>query len=286
MTRFILSLGLVLLVAGCRREPDLAVQVARTPAAPAQTGSAAAEAGAHAPAFLTVSGLVEETLGGGDYTYMRLKTADGEIWAAVTRAGVKEGDKVTVVNAARMDGFESKTLNRKFEKIVFGTLAEEGAAAAPAAAAKGAPAGPPAAASHASQTEADMRQQMAARHAAAAAGPADVGKIDVRKAEGAQGKTVAELFAQRSELKDKEVAVRGKVVKFTPGVMGKNWIHLRDGSGSRQKKDDDVTVTTGDAAAIGDTILVKGTVRLDKDFGAGYTYTVLIEDAKVSKQDR
>ena len=122
---------------------------------------------------------------------------------------------------------------------------------------------------------------MLAQHSAAATGPSDVGPIKVAKAEG--GKTVAEIFAQRAALKDKEVAVRGKVVKFTPEVMGKNWIHLRDGSGSREKKDDDITVTTAATAAVGDVILVRGVVKLDRDLGAGYTYSAIIEDAKLSK---
>jgi hypothetical protein len=172
--------------------------------------------------------------------------ADGETWAAVLKAPVKKGDDVTVVNAAPMDGFESRTLNRKFDRIVFGSLAGAG-------------------------------------DAAAAAGPADAPKIEVKKAEGAQGRTVAEVFARKAALKDKEVAIRGKVVKFTREVMGKNWVHLRDGSGTREGKDDDITVTTTDAAAMGDIVLVTGTVRLDKDFGAGYAYPVLIENAKVAK---
>ena len=79
---------------------------------------------------------------------------------------------------------------------------------------------------------------MAAAHASAAAGPAEVGVIKVAKAEGASGRTVAELWGQRAALNGKEVTVRGKVVKFTPEVMGKNWIHLRDGSGARGKDDD------------------------------------------------
>jgi hypothetical protein len=64
--------------------------------------------------------------------------------------------------------------------------------------------------------------------------------------------------------------------------MGKNWLHLRDGSGTAGK-DNDITITTNDEAAVGDVVLVKGTVRVDKDFGAGYAYPVIIEDAKLSK---
>ena len=71
-------------------------------------------------------------------------------------------------------------------------------------------------------------------------------------------------------------------MKWNAGIMGKNWLHLRDGSGAAGK-DNDITITTSDEAAVGDVVLVKGTVRVDKDFGAGYAYPVIIEDAKLSK---
>ena len=124
---------------------------------------------------------------------------------------------------------------------------------------------------------------MAAQHAAAASGPEVTEKISVAKAEGADGRTVAEVVAQRATLKGKTVAIRGKVVKFNAGIMGKNWIHLRDGSGTPEGKDHDVTVTTNDTVAKGDVVLVKGTVAVDRDFGSGYTYALVVEDAKVTK---
>jgi hypothetical protein len=233
---------------------------------------------AAAPASGTVSGTVQETMDASNYTYMRLKTAQGETWAAVNKAPVKKGAKVTVVNAVPMDGFESQTLHRTFDHIVFGTLASDGAAPSGAAAGKGSM--PP---GHPATDDASMKNMVAAQHAQAAAGPDDVGPIKVARASGTSGKTVAEIWAQRGALKAKEVSVRGKVVKFTPNVMEKNWIHLRDGSGSHDRKDDDITVTTTGTAAVGDVVVATGTVRLDKDFGAGYSYPVLIENAKLSK---
>jgi hypothetical protein len=123
---------------------------------------------------------------------------------------------------------------------------------------------------------------MAAQHAAAAQGPsAAVGDVKVPRAEG--GKTVAEIVAQRKALADKEVTIRGKIVKFLPGIMGRNWAHIRDGSGSAENKDNDLTVTTNDTAAIGDVVVVKGTVKIDQDFGAGYAYPVMIEKATLIK---
>lgn len=226
-----------------------------------------------------VTGTVLETMDASNYTYLRLKTASGEVWAAVNKAPVKKGAKVTIVNAVPMDGFESKTLHRTFDHILFGTLApgDKAASVSGANPTAGLPPGHPAA------TEADLKSMSAAQHKAAAAGPADVGPIKVAKAEGPNGRTIAEIYAQKTALKGKDVAVRGKVVKFTPEVMGKNWIHIRDGSGSHDKQNDDITVTTADVTAVGDVVLVKGTVVLDKDFGAGYAYSVLIEGATISK---
>ena len=241
-----------------------AVPDPRPASTPKRPAAAAAAKPAPAASGGSVTGTVLETMDSGGYTYIKLKTSSGDLWAAVNQAKVEKGSAATVVNPVEMINFESKTLHRKFDRILFGTLA-----AAPPKAGAGGP------------SQAELNAAMAAQHSSAASGPADVGPIKVPRAEG--GKTVAQIFAQRVALKEKEVAVRGKVVKYTPEVMGKNWIHLRDGSGSREKKDDDITVTTTSTAAVGDVILVRGVVKLDRDLGAGYTYKVLLEDAKVSR---
>jgi hypothetical protein len=75
--------------------------------------------------------------------------------------------------------------------------------------------------------------------------------------------------------------VRGKVVKYNAEIMGKNWLHIQDGSGSADKSNNDLTVTTTTPAKVGDTVLVTGSVTTNKDFGAGYKYTVILDDAKV-----
>jgi hypothetical protein len=112
---------------------------------------------------------------------------------------------------------------------------------------------------------------------------ADVGSVKVPKATGPDARTVAEIVEKRSALNDKPVLVRGKVVKYTAGVMGKNWLHLRDGSGSSADKTNDVAVTTIDDTKVGDIVMVRGTVRTDVNLGSGYSYAVLIEDARLQK---
>ena len=104
-------------------------------------------------------------------------------------------------------------------------------------------------------------------------------KVD--KAEGADAKTVAEVWASKAALKDRPVVVRGKVVKFLPSIMGKNWLHVRDGSGTHAKGDDDICVISDDTTAVGSVVTLTGTVRVDKDFGAGYSYPVIIDGAKL-----
>ncbi len=214
-------------------------------------------AGAPAAPDVVVTGEVLEVKNVESYTYLRLKTKDGEIWAAVIKASVKKGATVTVENGVVMNNFQSKALKRTFPAIVFGNLSGSAAASAPAG------------------------------HGRSTAYPLVPGKkkLDtindeqVAKASGANAKTVAEINSQRAELKDKTVLVRGKVVKYNAEIMGKNWIHLRDGSGSPADDTNDILVTTSGQAKVGDIVTVKGTVRTDRDFGAGYAYRVLIEDA-------
>jgi len=188
------------------------------------------------------------------YTYLRLKTKDGETWAAVGQAPVKKGAEVTIENVMVMKNFESKSLKKTFPTILFGSL---GGATGNAQGAK---------------------VDMAAAHAGLAK-TKDVGDIHVPKASGANAKTVAEIMTKSNELKGKPVLVRGKVVKYNPGIMGKNWVHLRDGSGSAANDTNDVLVTTLNATKLGDVVTAKGVVQTNKDFGAGYSYKVLIEDA-------
>ena len=113
--------------------------------------------------------------------------------------------------------------------------------------------------------------------------PLVIDDIHVTKAVGDNAKTVAEITTKATELKGKPILVRGQVVKYTPDVMGKNWIHLQDGSGTAADKSNDILVTTADQAKIGDVLTIKGVVRTDKDFGAGYAYKVLIEEATLQR---
>ena len=198
------------------------------------------------------------------YTYLRLKASGGEVWAAVIKAPVKKGDTVTIENPTVMNNFESKSLKRTFPTILFGTLGGSGGSA-PVASAPG---------GHALGTAYSTLPTKKLE---------SINAVDahVAKASGANAHTVAEIMTKSAELKDKTVVVRGKVVKYNAEIMGKNWVHLRDGSGSAADGTNDILVTTMSRTNVGDIVTAKGVVRTDKDFGAGYAYKVLVEEAKL-----
>ena len=107
--------------------------------------------------------------------------------------------------------------------------------------------------------------------------------IKVKKASGPNAYTVAELYEKRADLDKKEVVVRGQVVKASAEIMGKNWIHLQDGSGDPSKGTNDIVVTSQELPSVGDTVTARGTLSKDKDFGYGYNYPVIVEQASIKK---
>jgi hypothetical protein len=121
---------------------------------------------------------------------------------------------------------------------------------------------------------------MANPHGAASARPAPA-DVNVPRAEGEGAATIAEIFGNKATLAGKQVTVRGKVVKVNTGIMGKNWLHLQDGSGSQTSGDHDLTVTTSEETAVGDVVTMRGPLSVDRDFGAGYAYPVILEDARL-----
>jgi hypothetical protein len=203
-------------------------------------------------------GEVLESINAGSYTYMRLKTVDGEVWAATMLTSMPKGTKVQLHDPMLMTNFESRALNKTFSEIVFASAVstDTGGLVNPT-------------------------QQMATAHknAAAATSASNVAVVKVPKATGPNARTVAEVYAQRAKLTGKPVAVQGTVVKFSAGIMDRNWIHLRDGTGSVADKSNDLIVTTQQKAKVGDVLVVSGLVNTDVNYGSGYAYPVVVEGA-------
>lgn len=218
----------------------------------------------------SVNGEVLEVINVSNFTYLRLNTGNGETWAAVVQSQVQKGASVTIENAIVMKNFESKSLHKTFPSILFGTLGNAGANAA---------SGAMPSASASTSTDATPGRVMGMASPLVPKKMDTDGDIHIQKASAANAHTVAEIMSKGTALKDKIVVVRGKVVKYNEGIMGKNWIHLRDGTGSVENETNDVLVTSTSPAKLGDVVTAKGVVHTDKDFGAGYVYKVLIEDA-------
>jgi len=222
-------------------------------------GGAPKADGAAAP---STTGKVVETMDAGAYTYVQVDDGAKKIWAAAPKFAVSVGDKVVVPSGMAMENFESKNLGRTFDLVYFVGAIEVVGGKAPK---------DPVAAAHGA-----AGVGVGAHGAAAGAAPT-VDLTNIKKADG--GQTVAELFAGKAALAGKDVAVRGRVVKFTAQVMGKNWMHVQDGSGSAGTND--LTVSTSESAAVGNLVLVRGKLGTDKDLGSGYHYDVIIENANV-----
>jgi hypothetical protein len=173
-----------------------------------------------------------------------------------------------------MKGFESQALKRTFDAVVFSSGLIDDAAAS---AIEG---GTPKLAGQPDAPVDDATLAAMSGGSTKAVVPAK-DELKVEKAEGETGRTVEQCFSEREQLDGKTVRVRGKVVKFTPQIMGKNWIHLQDGSGDPTKNTHDLVVTTSEKADKDTVVVIEGVLSKDKDFGAGYRYEAIIEDAKI-----
>lgn len=205
-----------------------------------------------------IAGKVSETMNAAGYTYVQVDTGSKKVWVAAPQFSVKVGDTVAVGDSMPMPNYHSKTLNRDFDLVYFaGSVTVNGKAPGTG------------------QTTGELPKNHPPVGGTAAKPAVDFSGI--KKAKG--GHTIAEIFARRADLKGKSVTVRGKVVKYNSEILGKNWLHIQDGTG--RAPGNDLTVTTAAKAKVGDTVLVDGKLAADRDFGSGYRYDLIIEDAKV-----
>ncbi len=193
---------------------------------------------------------VTEVVQASSYSYLKVKENFAERWVAVSKREINVGDVYYYDNALLMSNFNSKDLDRTFETIYFVNK---------------------------------ISKAPLTKNPVGGAMPAHSGKVETKKnstvtLEKAEGEiTVAQIFANRSEFSSKEFEIRGVVVKVNKQVMGKNWIHIQDGT--KSEGNFDLTITTQDLAEIGDEATFKGKLTLEKNFGSGYFYDVIMEDA-------
>ncbi|MDP2890056.1 MAG: GW dipeptide domain-containing protein [Bacteroidota bacterium] len=195
---------------------------------------------------------VEEVIQASQYTYLKVSENGTENWIAVNRQEAEKGEIYYYNKALEMKNFHSKELERDFETIYFvqeiSTLPIIGDV----------------------QTPAQQGNKVASTQKEG---------ISVAPAEGSV--SIAQLFAGRNDYAGKTIKMKGQVVKVNEEVMGKNWIHIQDGT--KDGESFDLTITTLDKAAVDEVVTFEGTITLNKDFGYGYSYELIMEDAKLVK---
>ncbi len=251
------------------------------------TSAGASHAADMPPSSEVLSGTVMETMDAAGYTYVQLDTPGGPLWAALPQSAVKVGDAISITPGMEMKNFHSKVLDRTFPSILFSPGIVDSTAANPhqtAPAAK--PAGDDsfaAAIAAEQQNPASKEIQPSISSGGSMGAIVPFKEISVEKATGENAYTIGEIFAKASELDGKTVRVRGQVVKYNANIMGKNWLHLQDGSGNPMENTHDLVVTTKEQVLEAQALTIEGRLAADKDFGAGYKYVVIIEDAVISK---
>ena len=196
---------------------------------------------------------IEEVIQANVYTYLRVTEDDKEYWMAITKnMDVKDGETIYYMEGLEMTNFESRDLSRTFESIYFvQNISKE-----------------PFVDNSASMAEPQGQKPV-------------LTKQDVKVEPIKGGVSIADLYSNRTSYGNKTIKVTGKVTKFNAGIMGRNWVHLQDGTSDGDNFD--LTVTTNDDVKLGDVVVFEGTISLKKDFGAGYSYEVIMEDSKLIK---
>lgn len=207
---------------------------------------------------------VNEVIQGSSYTYMKVKENMSERWVAVTKQEIANGEVYYYDNALQMNGFHSKELDRTFDVIYFVNQISKTPVQQSSAGSMGmggmSGMGGMNMSPHSGKVESNQESE-----------------ITLEKTESEL--TVADIFSKREDYSGKETEIRGVVVKVNNNIMGKNWVHIQDGTQSGQ--DYDLTITTSENVNVNDEVTFKGKITLDKDFGAGYFYDVIMEEAEL-----
>lgn len=217
-------------------------------------------------------GTVLETMSAANYTYAEIDTGKAKLWIAGPQTKIKKGDTINTPVGFEMKDFKSPSLKRTFPSIFFVGEINTGEGNVKQALPPGHPPTNP------NNSHPGVADAIDA-HGLGKKIPSPIKNFEgITKAP--DGLTVQELLDKAGDLGGKTVRFRARIVKVNKHIMGRNWYHLQDGTGKGTNAD--ITVTSSEAAALGDVVLVEGTVALNRDFGLGYKYPVMVEKAKLA----
>jgi hypothetical protein len=194
--------------------------------------------------------VVREVIQTSNYTYLRVEKNKKEEWIAITRQQIDEGAVIYYEPGLEMKNFQSPELGRTFETVYFVQEISTESAGQPNP--------------HGATMGSQPQKPSVARL-----------EIAIEPEEG--GVSIAELYARRDHYAGKTVKVRGQVTKVNTGIMDRNWVHIQDGTADGDQFD--LTITTDHVPKVGEVLTYSGTLSLEKDFGYGYFYELIMEDA-------
>lgn len=276
-----ISVAALLIMCGCSDKPKeqeqnaTSQQTQSVEAPQSMYGVAATQEQAAAPAEGDLQlntqhiAKVLETMNGGGYTYAKVDESGTIYWIAGPQTNITVGSKISFLEQMVMTDFTSKALNKTFDQILFVSAIVPTDKSAQSTSAQTTAQGNAGADAHANCNH-DKELTLA---------PV---ATTVKVAKNASGYTIDELYTKKATLKDKSVKVNAKVVKVSKNIMGKDWVHLQDGSGAAGT-DDIIATAANSTVQVGDSVTANGTIKTDVDLGYGYKFPVLIEEAKFTK---
>jgi hypothetical protein len=206
------------------------------------------EPSSHASAPAPAGGhqvVIQEVVQVTEYSYIRVKEGDKEYWMAGPKSELNVGEKFSYLQAMEMKNFKSKELNKTFDSILFVDSFKGG---------------------HSTSMMSSPQKPK-------------IGQENIQVDKAAGGITIAQLYADPNAYANKTVKIKGQVVKVNSAIMDRNWVHLQDGT--KSGNDFDLTITTQEEVNKDDIVTFSGKIVLNKDFGYGYSYKVLMEEAKL-----
>lgn len=193
--------------------------------------------------------LVKEVIQTSAYTYLKVDNNNKEVWIAITKQDIKEGSTVYYKEGLKMENFTSPELQRTFEAVYFVQEISD------------------------QPIKAKMPEELMGSEPKKPV----LSKLDIKIEQPEGGISIGELYAKRNDYAGKNVKVKGQVTKVNIAIMERNWVHIQDGSADGVNFD--LTITTVHEPKVGDVITYSGTLILNKDFGSGYSYDLLLENA-------
>jgi hypothetical protein len=199
-----------------------------------------------------VTGKVKSVEQVANYTYLLVKAKGPAYWVAIPSREIVEGSVISYRGGMLMEDFYSKELDKTFDKVLF-----------------------------VDALEGDTPSSMDAMPGSTQGSNLNVEKLNIQLEPEEGTVTIAELYAHPAKYEGKTIRVTGKVAKFNGGIMERNWIHLQDGSEFEDNYD--LTVTSQESIGVGEQVTVEGILALNRDFGYGYNYKLLLEEATVTR---